>query len=83
MGPILIHSQDEYRIESFFEGRPLSIWEMRNPFFMSLVANALCDYNFNRTARGLMPKLDENKLEIDKAIKEWAPSVIKRMPGLK
>lgn len=29
-----MHFQNEhYRIEGFFDGRPLTIWELRNPFF--------------------------------------------------
>jgi hypothetical protein len=30
-GPELHFQNKEYRIEGFFEGRPLTIWEMRNP----------------------------------------------------
>ena len=28
LGPELHYQDDEYRIESFFNGRPLTIWEM-------------------------------------------------------
>ena len=31
-GPKLYFQDNEYRIEGFFEGRPISIWEMRNPY---------------------------------------------------
>ena len=31
IGPPLIFSNSEYRIEGFIEARPLTIWEMRNP----------------------------------------------------
>ena len=34
LGPHLVFQNDAYRIESFFEGRPLSVWEMRNPVIM-------------------------------------------------
>ena len=30
-GPKLYFQNDKYRIESFFDGRPLTIWELRNP----------------------------------------------------
>ena len=30
-GPKLYFQNERYRIEGFFAGRPLSIWEMRNP----------------------------------------------------
>ena len=33
-GPKLIFQNSEYRIESFFDGRPLTIWELRNPVIM-------------------------------------------------
>ena len=51
LGPKLYFQNSEYRIESFFDGRPLSIWEMRNPVFMNAYAKSICDFNFNKHAR--------------------------------
>ena len=50
LGPKLYFQNDEYRIESFFEGRPLTIWELRNPTVMRLLAKATFDFNFNQDA---------------------------------
>ena len=33
LGPQMYFQNEHYRIEGFFEGRPLTIWELRNPFF--------------------------------------------------
>ena len=41
LGPNLIYQCDAYRIETFVQGRPLSIWEMRSPVIMQSVVNAL------------------------------------------
>ena len=35
IGAKLLHANDKYRIEGFFDGRPISIWEMRNPVIMA------------------------------------------------
>lgn len=43
-GAQLFTQTHEYRIESFF-GRPLSIWEMRNPLIYNKVASLLCDFH--------------------------------------
>ena len=37
-GPKLFFRNTEFRIESFFEGRPMTIFEMRNPRMMKLTA---------------------------------------------
>ena len=40
-GPGLVFQNNEYRIENFVEGRPLTIWELRNPHMMKLYAKAV------------------------------------------
>ena len=50
LGPKLIFRCDEYRIEGFFHGRPLTIWEARNPLMMKYVAKAIFEFNFNQDA---------------------------------
>jgi len=50
-GPKLFYQNNTYRIESFFEGRPLSIWEMRNPMIGRKYAELMVDYNFSPVAR--------------------------------
>ena len=43
LGPKLIAYDPDllYRIEEFFEGRPLTIWELRNPVMMQSYAKAV------------------------------------------
>ena len=48
LGPKLLHQSSEYRIEGFLEGRPLTIWEMRNPCFMSAFVDKIFDFHFNQ-----------------------------------
>lgn len=46
-GPKMYFQNKEYRIEQFFHGRPLSIWEMRNPMIYLKYAETICEYNFS------------------------------------
>ena len=46
-GPKLYFQNMEYRIESYIHGRPISIWEMRNPLIYMKLAEMFCDYNFS------------------------------------
>ena len=71
LGPKLYFQNDEYRIESFFEGRPLTIWELRNPTIMKLLARATFDFNFNQDAIAKISErkpIDSTKLGVDTAI---------------
>jgi len=66
-GPKLYFMNSEYRIEGFFEGRPISIWEMRNPLIYLEYARFICDYNFNAVAQKRISefkKVDERDLFI-------------------
>jgi hypothetical protein len=45
-GPKLLFQDDKYRVEGFFEGRPITIWEMRNPTIYRAYAEMICHYNF-------------------------------------
>jgi hypothetical protein len=47
-GPFNHYMNNEYRIESFYNGRPLSIWEMKNKTVYRKCAEMLCDFNFNK-----------------------------------
>lgn len=52
LGPRCLFQNEDYRIESFFEGRPISVWEMRNPVILAKFVDALVDFNFNKDAIG-------------------------------
>ena len=71
-GPKLFFRNTEYRIESFFEGRPLTIFEMRNPCFMKLAAQLIFQYNFNQDAiekvKAMKP-IDKSQLYLDTRLK--------------
>lgn len=41
LGPKLVVQNSDFRIEHFFDGRPLTIWEMRNPAVMKQVAKEI------------------------------------------
>lgn len=40
-GPKFIYQDSKYRIEEFIEGRPLSVWELRNPHMRQLFVKAV------------------------------------------
>ena len=50
-GPKCFYQDDRYRIEEFFEGRPLTLWEMRNPVVAQSFAKKICDFNFSPKAQ--------------------------------
>ena len=85
-GPQLIYQNDKFRIEGYFEGRPLTVWEMRNPMISNLLAEHLCDFNFNQKAstkvNEIMP-MDENNLFIHQVIKQWAPNLKSKIHRMK
>jgi len=47
LGPKMFFQNDKFRIEEFFEGRPITLWEMRNPMIFGNFAGKICDFNFN------------------------------------
>jgi hypothetical protein len=49
-GPKLYFQNTTYRIEGFFDGRPITIWEMRNPMIYTKYAELMVDYNFSPVA---------------------------------
>lgn len=57
IGPRLLYQNDDYRIESFINARPITIWEMRNPLFLKYYAEKIFSFNFN-------PALNESLKQI-------------------
>jgi hypothetical protein len=51
IGPECYYVNSEYRIEEWIEGRALSIWELRSPFFMKLYLKNLSAFHFNAGAQ--------------------------------
>ena len=71
-GPKLYFQNLTYRIEGYFDGRPITIWEMRNPLIFTRVAEMIVDYNFdplaNQRIQEINPK-DKKNLFIHQVIK--------------
>ena len=82
IGPRLIFGCSKYRIEAFFEGRPLTIWELRNPVVMEETTKAIFGFHNNNRAtdaiQAIVP-MNRQKLGIDTAIEEWGPAVVTRI----
>ena len=86
LGPQLVYQNDDFRIESFFDGRPLTIWEMRNPTIMRLVAKAIYEmHHVSGSAERVQEyrPLDKSQLAIDKIINEWGPASLARIAKIK
>ena len=75
-----------YRIEGFFDGRPITIWEMRNPMIYTKYAEMMVDYNFSPVAiqriQEINPK-DKNNLFIHQVIKIWGPQLQAQISQMK
>ena len=85
LGPKLHFQNDEYRIESFFDGRPISIWEMRNPVVMKVLAKKIFEFNFNQDAISQISTfkpINKDRLGLDTAIDTWANAVRERLPQI-
>ena len=54
LGPKLIFQNSNYRLEQFFNGRPLTIWEMRNPALMKFFARAIFKFHHESGAVALV-----------------------------
>ena len=46
LGPKLVFACDEYRIEEFFDGRPMTIWEMSDPVIMKIMARKIFEHHY-------------------------------------
>lgn len=71
----------EYRIESFFDGRPLKVFELSNKVIMKAYAEKCCDFNFNEGISQVMTsiqKADKNNTSFDVAIEQWGNNVNQR-----
>lgn len=56
-GPMLYFQNDEYRIEEFWNGRPITLWEMRNPLIQETYAQQICMFNFNKLSNKYVSKV--------------------------
>ena len=85
-GPQLYHETPEYRLESFIDGRPLTIWELRNPIIASKAVKAIFDMHTKSGVAEAMQKvrpLEESKLGVEIAIDEWGPATEKRIKAIR
>ena len=72
LGPRLLHQDQDFRIEQYIEGRPLSIWEMRNPTIMKVITKAIYDFhNTSGIADSVNKPFDRDNLAIDHFIDDW------------
>ena len=85
LGPKLIFQNDRYRIETFFYGRPLTIWEMRNPAIMKSFANKI--YQFHTCPQSVQALTNmcpnKDKAGSEHAIDVWAPQVKAKIGRIK
>uniref|UniRef100_A0A7S3ML58 Choline kinase n=1 Tax=Favella ehrenbergii TaxID=182087 RepID=A0A7S3ML58_9SPIT len=86
LGPKLVFQSETFRIEYFFTGRPLSIWEMRNPVIVKKVVEEL--FNFH-TKSGASEAIDAikpratSRMGVEIAIEEWGPASIERIASIR
>lgn len=73
-GPKNYFMNNEYRIESFFNGRPISIWEMKNKTIFRTCARTLCDFNFDKIVTQRINEIvpaDPTKLSCISNLENW------------
>ena len=86
LGPPCYYCCKDFRLEEFLDGRPLSIWEMRNEVVMRAYAEEICKFNFNQDAvdklNAIIP-IDRNNLTIDLSIDKWGIDLKARLPSMR
>ena len=86
LGPKLIFQNSEYRIEDFFVGRPLTIWELRNPVLSEAYVKAIYDMHTKSGAAEAIDAIkprDSSKTGVEIAIDEWGPAVVERIAKIR
>lgn len=58
-GPKEIERNDAYRVEEFIDGRPLSHFELRNPYIAKKVMELICKTNYDEDLNQLIRTLKE------------------------
>ena len=69
-------------MEEFFDGRQITIWEMRNPFVMKQLTKLVFDFNFNQDAIDKISQfkpINRDKLGLDMGMDDFAPQVRERL----
>lgn len=86
LGPKMFFQNNKFRIEEYFEGRPITLWEMRNPMIFENFARNICDFNFNSQAQkdvNSIEQLDPDNLFIHQVIKQWGPNLEAKIETIK
>lgn len=76
LGPKLLFVNQEYRIEEFFDGRPITIWEMRSPVIMETAIKLIHSFHYKSEIEEKLAKRypkNPEKLGVDTFIDDWAP----------
>ena len=85
-GPKLIFQNSEYRIECFFQGRPLTIWELRNPVIVESYVKAIYGMHtksgVSEAIEAIKPRAT-TKMGVEIAIEDWGPAVISKIAALR
>lgn len=71
----------EYRIESFYQGRPMTIWEMRNPTIIKHAIEMICDYNFDKNIRDKIMNIypiNQKNLQINTILNSWGNQLLEK-----
>lgn len=77
---------NDFRFESFYNGRPLTIWELRNSYIYTRAAEILCDFGFNpevRTRVQAICPLDPYNLNCLYVMQKWGEEVKEKSEGMR
>lgn len=82
LGPKLFFQNSEYRIENFIEGRPLTIWEMRNPVIAEKFVEAIFNMHTKSGIAEAMQEVqpfDSSRMGVQIAVDQWGPATTQRL----
>ena len=82
----MIYQDSTYRIEHFFDGRPVTIWELRNPFIAKKIIQAIVNFQYKSGVMEVIKDrvpFDREKVGVDLGIDEWAPAAQERITKIR
>lgn len=84
--PKLIYQSDSYRLEEFYSGRTLTIFELRNDLIIERTAKLICEFNWDPELRKIAQEElgppSSNRF-LDKYLNQYGPELKSKFEVLK
>ena len=84
IGPKCYYKCDHYRIEEWYDSRPITIFEMRNPVFLKKIIEIAFKINYNKDIKEKFIEIKggEHQTQIDVLYDKWLPQLFDKFDHL-